>query len=84
MPKTIMSYGKFFDQDYFGGTLRLTFVYVTKFSYRHLDWVMESAVRNLQPYALVFNTGAWDFDAGITYLHLKCALGVLTFTGASE
>jgi hypothetical protein len=64
MPKTIMSYGKFFDLDYFGGAFRLTFVYVTKFSYRHLDWVMESAVRNLKPYALVFNTGAWDFDAG--------------------
>jgi hypothetical protein len=70
MPKTIMSYGKFFDLDYFGGIFRLTFVYVTKFSYRHLDWVMESAVRNLKPYALVFNTGAWDFDAGESF-HMR-------------
>mmetsp|Transcript_25632 Transcript_25632/g.36765 ORF Transcript_25632/g.36765 Transcript_25632/m.36765 type:complete len:411 (+) Transcript_25632:40-1272(+) len=63
MPKTIMSHGRVTDLDFFGGRLRLSFMYVTKFGYRHLDWLLESAIKNLRPFALIFNTGAWDFDA---------------------
>lgn len=44
----------------FGEHLRLTFVYIRTFYYKHFDYILECAIRK-KPYMVVVNTGTWDF-----------------------
>lgn len=48
--------------EYFGGKLLITFMYVKGFHIKHLDWHLEFFTYNTRPYAIILNTGAWDFD----------------------
>lgn len=59
-PVTTSSFGVYHDVEF--GNLTLSFVYVKNFNTRHLDWIIEYAVTVIKPYAVVMNTGAWDFD----------------------
>jgi hypothetical protein len=54
------NYGQFHSVD-FGEYLRLTFVYVKTFHFKHMDYIMEHAI-NMKPYVVIVNTGIWDFD----------------------
>lgn len=47
--------------DSFGDYLTLSFIYGKGFYMKHMDWVVESTIHT-KPYAVVVNTGAWDFD----------------------
>jgi hypothetical protein len=48
--------------EYLDGKLLITFMYVKGFNIKHLDWHLEFFVYNTKPYAIILNTGAWDFD----------------------
>jgi hypothetical protein len=77
MAASLPQFGQFFGLDVPEGRLgrlRLTFVYVTSLSDpRHVDWILESTIIERRPYAIVFNTGAWDFDAS-TLPSLTCCI----------
>lgn len=45
----------------FGSNLILSFMYVKSFYWKKLDELLEYAITTIRPYAIVFNTGAWDF-----------------------
>lgn len=53
----------------FGPNLRITFAFLISLRVQHTDWIIEAAIK-AKPYAVVFNTGAWDFDI-ISRLHMK-------------
>ena len=51
-----------FTAEFFGGKLQLKFIYAKSFyDFFRVDWVLIDLVKN-RPYAIVFNTGIWDFD----------------------
>jgi len=56
-----------YPESFFGGRLTLNICFVTSFvsGGDHLDWKLEWAITQLRPYALVLNTGAWDFDGAL-------------------
>lgn len=45
----------------FGPKLQLFFTYLKTLGTKHADWMIENAVKS-KPYAVIVNTGAWDFD----------------------
>jgi len=45
----------------FGPDLTFTFMYVKSLTDKYANWMVEGNI-NKKPYALVLNTGAWDFD----------------------
>ena len=46
------------------GRLRLTYLFQKSFHARldHLDWKLEWAITQMKPFAVILNTGAWDFQ----------------------
>jgi hypothetical protein len=48
--------------EYFGGRLLITFIYVKGFHIKNMDWHLEFFTYNTKPYAIILSTGAWDFD----------------------
>ncbi len=47
----------------FGPSLRFTYVYIKSLLHAktHTDWILEGAIKS-KPYAIIMNTGAWDYD----------------------
>mmetsp|Transcript_14405 Transcript_14405/g.13884 ORF Transcript_14405/g.13884 Transcript_14405/m.13884 type:complete len:392 (-) Transcript_14405:226-1401(-) len=58
-PQSYPSFGLINHVDF--GHLRLSFIYVKTFHFKHFDWLFENSI-NRRPYAIIFNTGAWDFQ----------------------
>jgi hypothetical protein len=54
-PITAHNFGRLHSVD-FDDQLRLSFMYVKTFHFKHFDWLFESSIRR-RPYALIFNTG---------------------------
>jgi hypothetical protein len=54
----------FYDVEYFGGRLVLSFCFLTSFLsvHDHFDWKLEWTVTKEKPFAVIVNTGAWDFQ----------------------
>jgi hypothetical protein len=55
------NYGQFHSVD-FRDNLRLTFIYTKTFHFKHMNYIMETAI-NMKPYVVIVNTGIWDFDS---------------------
>jgi len=54
--------GLTFTAEFFGGKLQLKFIYAKSFyDFFRIDWVLVDIIKN-NPYAIVFNTGIWDYD----------------------
>lgn len=54
--------GRPFDVKFFDGKLVLTFVYVKSFiDWYRTDWLIHDILPS-QPYAMIVNTGIWDYD----------------------
>jgi hypothetical protein len=72
-PASSSKYGQFENVDF--DNIRLTFVYIKTYYIRHFDWILEWSVTNVKPYAVIVNTGAWDFDeiARTAYLENETA-----------
>lgn len=62
LPVSTSKYGVYVDVE-FNANIQFTFVYVKTFYTRHFDWLLEYMVSIVKPYAVVMNTGAWDFDS---------------------
>lgn len=45
----------------FSPTMELSFMYIRSFTDRYTNWMVEGSI-NKKPYAVLVNTGAWDFD----------------------
>lgn len=57
-----------YDLYFFDGKLVLSFCFVTSFwnfGVDHVDWKVEWQITNEKPFAVVLNTGAWDFQPSI-------------------
>jgi hypothetical protein len=54
---------RYFHEFFFDGKLQLSFVFVTSYlsDHDHIEWKTENAVMNEKLFAVVVNTGAWDF-----------------------
>jgi hypothetical protein len=46
---------------YFGENIEVTFMYIKSFTDKYSNWMVEGNI-NKKPYAVIVNTGAWDFD----------------------
>ena len=54
--------GLSFTAEFYDGKLKITFVYVKSFyDFFRVDWVLLDTIKT-RPYAIVFNTGIWDYD----------------------
>lgn len=71
MPISKSNFGTLYSVDY-GNHLRISFIYTQTFHFRHFDWQLEFAITR-KPYAVVFNTGVFDFD-GIARSHMNDTL----------
>lgn len=60
MPVSKSNFGQYYAVDY-GQHLRVAFIYVQDFHFKHFDWQLEFSITR-KPYAVVFNTGVFDFD----------------------
>lgn len=58
-PVTSSKTGQFVTTKY--GNIDMTYVYAKDLRTRHVDWALENSIIS-KPYAIVYNTGAWDFD----------------------
>lgn len=45
----------------FGPHLQIIYAFMASLSYPHTEWLIEAAIAS-KPHAVIFNTGAWDFD----------------------
>ena len=61
-PASYKNMGLSYSTEFYDGKLKITFVYVKSFyDYFRVDWVLLDII-NMRPYAIVLNTGIWDFD----------------------
>ena len=61
LPASTSRFGNYVNVEF--GDIKITFEYIRDFHTRHVDWMLEWAILQEKPYAVVYNTGAWDFDA---------------------